>query len=1063
MVKRNLVTMLAVSIAISALTACGGDSASDSSSSAATGSSPGSDSSASTFPAAATPTLPSTPITNGALTESVAAYYTAANVLGTAKTDTSVAGAVTDGWSPEADAFMAATATSSTSVTPDYTVDAAQTADGATKFTSIQAAINKAALDAVKAGRTSRIYIRVAPGTYNELVYVPSVTLKDASGVALKDSYGRTVNTPITLYSTASDASLTKISYAINASIKGNAYPNLNVGGKAISTLYSSDPAVTDADIYSFYNACAAKGTSSISTTCSTVMWIKNTGFQMKGITVENSNDESKTTAALGAISGSSDDTQAVALEVDSADKVHLENVRMLGNQDTFYVKTSKAGDPANGVYANISRVFVNKSYVEGDIDFIFGRGTILFKKSEIKYLGARNKSSGYITAPSTDKNVPYGLVFIDSDFTHDGQGDLVKNGKVPLVRQWFEGIKCSPYLADGSIDTSGKALAHGYTCTLGSTDAADSTAKTGTYTKAVLDRVGKLIVRDSRLGSHIDKSTPFADWNASSSTAYRPVQAYNKETNEVWLGLYNNTSLSAPATAAAAPVGWASAGTGTTGGTGADSAHVYTVTNRNELINALYTGAVINDDGSFSGTQDNAKKIINVVGTISLNMNKALTELTGDDYLKAGACSYTALDKLYTAYYAAYAPNVWNTTLASNGKPNAVSGAEESARVCGAAIQKNVVVLNVGSNTTIQSKDGSGKIIHGNLILPAGSDNIIVRNMKFEDSFDFFPQWDPTDSFPTVTATASTSTTTGIGCSTSAPTKCIGGRWNSAYDLVSVLGATHVWLDHNTMSDGANHDKLYGPVSTWDFGGNAQIAEQKVQHHDGLIDITKASNYVTVSYNHFLDHDKTGLIGGTDTASLTAENPLALKVTFHGNYYKNNKQRQPRVRFGQVHLFNNYYEGQLANSDGSGLDYPWSVAWTAGTASKLWVENNVVEIAASPDASKSASLSNVIGISTSASNATKCKSVSGKTWTDADCATYFYDKGNLFNSSAVADYGFYDAIQLLVTASSSSAPIAKTDTFWTPSASYSYTPLSASAVKLDVLSNAGAGKVTLP
>lgn len=40
----------------------------------------------------------------------------------------------------------------------------------------------------------------------------------------------------------------------------------------------------------------------------------------------------------------------------------------------------------------------------------------------------------------------------------------------------------------------------------------------------------------------------------------------------------------------------------------------------------------------------------------------------------------------------------------------------------------------------------------------------------------DCFPQWDPTD--------GST------------------GNWNSAYDAVSLRGATHVWVDHNSFSD---------------------------------------------------------------------------------------------------------------------------------------------------------------------------------------------------------------------------------------------------------------------
>jgi pectate lyase len=34
--------------------------------------------------------------------------------------------------------------------------------------------------------------------------------------------------------------------------------------------------------------------------------------------------------------------------------------------------------------------------------------------------------------------------------------------------------------------------------------------------------------------------------------------------------------------------------------------------------------------------------------------------------------------------------------------------------------------------------------------------------------------------------------------------------------------------------------------------------------------------------------------------------------VSFHHNLYQNVTQRQPRVRFGRVHVLNNLYQGQL-------------------------------------------------------------------------------------------------------------------------------------------------------
>ncbi len=110
------------------------------------------------------------------------------------------------------------------------------------------------------------------------------------------------------------------------------------------------------------------------------------------------------------------------------------------------------------------------------------------------------------------------------------------------------------------------------------------------------------------------------------------------------------------------------------------------------------------------------------------------------------------------------------------------------------------------------------------------------------------------------------------------------------------MLGATHVWVDHCTFGDGDNPDSnqpLY-------FGRLFQV-------HDGELDITNASDLVTVSWNRLADHDKVMLIGSSDSA---AADVGKLRVTLHHNMFVNVIERTPRVRFGQVHLFNNYFAG---------------------------------------------------------------------------------------------------------------------------------------------------------
>ena len=54
--------------------------------------------------------------------------------------------------------------------------------------------------------------------------------------------------------------------------------------------------------------------------------------------------------------------------------------------------------------------------YVNGDIDFIFSKGTAVFKNSTINMGGDHN--GGTITAASTDKRTSNGIVFLDSEIT---------------------------------------------------------------------------------------------------------------------------------------------------------------------------------------------------------------------------------------------------------------------------------------------------------------------------------------------------------------------------------------------------------------------------------------------------------------------------------------------------------------------------------------------------------------------------------------------------------------------------------------------------------------------
>jgi pectate lyase len=269
--------------------------------------------------------------------------------------------------------------------------------------------------------------------------------------------------------------------------------------------------------------------------------------------------------------------------------------------------------------------------------------------------------------------------------------------------------------------------------------------------------------------------------------------------------------------------------------------------------------------------------KIIKVAGTIDANTDAAGRRLNCDDYATDGY----RLKK----YLAAYDPRIWGSA-----KP---AGPQEEARKASAARQAERVELTVGSNTTIVGLGGSAELKGGQLKIN-NADNVIVRNLELRDAYDCFPVWQPN--------------TGGLG------------DWKTAYDNLWLRGATHVWIDHVTASD-KGHPGEDEPTC---FGRN-------YLRHDGLLDITNASDLITVSWSRFADHDKAMLIGNGDSAT---GDRGKLRVTLHHNEFESLVQRAPRVRFGQVHLYNNRY---VVPADAHDHRYSWGV----GTESAIYAENN--------------------------------------------------------------------------------------------------------------------------
>lgn len=505
---------------------------------------------------------------------------------------------------------------------------------------------------------------------------------------------------------------------------------------------------------------------------------------------------------------------QAVAL-MTAGDRIQLQDVRLLGHQDTFYA------EQRHGVR---SRVLVRRSEIRGDVDFIFGAAALVIDDSLIVSRAGRRIAGhgGHVLAPSTPAARSDGMLVINSR------------------------LLAEPGVAPASISL-GRAWDHG--------------VKAGQWRNAPDAPNGRAVIRDSLLGPHLTA------W--STSTSRRPFSASGDAANR--MAEYRNVALPAAAfEPIAAGNGWASMAGGTVGGSDARPEAVRFVRTRAELDAALSLG--------------DTPKLIALAARIDLAADAAGKRLGIDDFRDP------AFD--LDAFARQYDPASWGR------KPP--EGPLEDARKRSAKRQAAQVVVRLPSRTTIVGVTPDAGFEGGSLMLEKVS-QVILRGLRFADAYDYFPAWDPNDNGH--------------------------GEWNSEYDTVSLRDASHVWVDHCDFDDGARPDPAE-PV----------VLGQRMQRHDGLLDITRRSDFVTVSWNVFRRHDKTMLIGGGDGHR---DDRGHLRVTLHHNLWEQLKERTPRVRYGQVHLLNNLF---LATPGG---DYPYGYSLGIGIESSLLGEANVWEAAA--------------------------------------------------------------------------------------------------------------------
>jgi pectate lyase len=157
--------------------------------------------------------------------------------------------------------------------------------------------------------------------------------------------------------------------------------------------------------------------------------------------------------------------------------------------------------------------------------------------------------------------------------------------------------------------------------------------------------------------------------------------------------------------------------------------------------------------------------------------------------------------------------------------------------------------ILEIKNKSNITLIGASGSSAHFGIHIAADSHNIIVRNMTF-----------------------------GL---------LAGGDYS---DMISIEGMSagipsDIWIDHNTM---------FTSLTECDGAGDLEF--------DGMVDVKKGANNITVSYNYMHDHHKATLNGFSDSDTEVRY------ITYHHNLFENIGSRTPLQRAGYSHMLNNYF-----------------------------------------------------------------------------------------------------------------------------------------------------------
>ena len=535
----------------------------------------------------------------------------------------------------------------------------------------------------------------------------------------------------------------------------------------------------------------------------------------------------------LGDGTKSNESADALSSDADNASYI---NVRILGYQDTLC--------------ANKGTQYYYKCYIAGNVDFIYGNEPrALFNDCKLVFRYNANKNSGYVCAPKTSADAAYGLTFYKCQVLSE---DGCSGNKYYLARPW----------------------------------GADA------YITWIDCYMGKIL--------RANAANPYADMSGNSAKAarfyeygsYGPGYAINanrpqiskKKADEMikinYLGWDPYSVFSA--------VGINYAGNVTTK---AEQKYVTT-----QYVSDTYNENDGDDTGLYKYNVEGYAASAGVTGGGNL-----LEE--SKNYYKAGSAE-EFLDAIKSVKASGRASVIELTADIALGDKEVEGYSEYKSFITAHKnypithpdlIRSGVSMLKLAgmSNLTIYSKNGA-KITHTCIDI-TGSDNIIIRNIKFDELWE----WDDETS---------------------------GGYDRNDWDYMTIeKGSSNIWIDHCTFYkayDGVIDIKTPSAYSNITISWCEFLpASDGGTFFDNMMNAMKANPDGYAYYKHLresgMTHEqicnyaygqkKTHLLGQSDEDTSSKN----ITVTFANNYYKDSMDRMPRLRFGTAHVYNCIMDAQ--------------------------------------------------------------------------------------------------------------------------------------------------------